>query len=113
MFVIMQSGSKQYRVSQGDRLVIEKLETVKGKDIEFKDVLLVSEGDKVLVGHPTVENAVVIGTAELEERGNKLYPLKKKRRKNYRRRIGHRQTMSVVRIKEIKTSLTVQAAEST
>jgi len=104
MFAIMQSGSKQYRVSQGDRVLIEKVDAVKGKDIEFKEVLLVSEGDKVLVGHPTVDNAVVIGTAESEERGVKLYPLKKKRRKNYRRRIGHRQTMSVVRIKEIKTS---------
>ncbi len=104
MFAIIQSGSKQYRVSPGDRILAEKIEAAKGKDIEFKEVLLVSEGDTVLIGHPTVSNAIVIGTAEGEERGVKLYPLKKKRRKNYRRRIGHRQTMSVVRIKEIKAS---------
>jgi large subunit ribosomal protein L21 len=104
MFAIMQSGSKQYRVSQGERLLIEKIDAAVGQDIEFTDVLLVSTGEKVLVGRPRVEKAVVIGTAEPEERADKIYPLKKKRRKNYRRRIGHRQTMSVVRIKEIRTS---------
>jgi large subunit ribosomal protein L21 len=104
MFAIIQSGSKQYRVSQGDRILVEKVESAVGEDIKFTDVLLVSEDGKVLVGRPKVDKAVVIGTVEAEEKGVKLYPLKKKKRKNYRRRIGHRQTMSAVRIKEIKTS---------
>ncbi|MEJ2746022.1 MAG: 50S ribosomal protein L21 [bacterium] len=101
MFAIIQSGSKQYRVAQGDRILVEKLESDAGKDVKFEEVLLVSEEGKVSVGCPTVDKAVVIGTVEAEEKGEKLYPLKKKRRKNYRRRVGHRQTMSAVRIKEI------------
>lgn len=104
MFAIIQNGSKQYRVSPGDRILIEKVQFAAGKDVKFTEVLLISEGDKVLVGRPTVDKAVVTGTVESEEKGVKLYPLKKKRRKNYRRRIGHRQTMSAVRIKEIKAA---------
>lgn len=104
MFAIIQNGAKQYRVSQGDRILIERVEFAAGQNVKFTEVLLVTEGDKVLVGHPTVDKAVVVGTVEAEEKGVKLYPLKKKRRKNYRRRIGHRQTMSAVRINEIKTS---------
>jgi large subunit ribosomal protein L21 len=103
MFAIIQNGSKQYRVSQGDRILIEKVEFTAGQNVKFTEVLLVSEEGKVLVGQPTVEKAVVVGTVEGEEKGVKLYPLKKKKRKNYRRRIGHRQTMSAVRIKEITT----------
>ena len=104
MFAIIQNGSKQYRVSQGDRILIEKVEPTEGKDIRFTEVLLVAEGDKLLLGRPSVDKADVTGTIEAEEKGVKLYPLKKKRRKNYTRRIGHRQTKSAVRIKEIKTT---------
>jgi len=102
MFAIIKSGAKQYKVSAGERVLVEKLQPPEGENIEFKDVLLISDGATVHVGRPMVENAVVSGVSEGNERGEKLYPLKKKRRKNYRRRIGHRQTMSAVRITEIK-----------
>jgi large subunit ribosomal protein L21 len=82
-------------------VLVERLNLPAGQDVEFKDVLLLAEGGKVTIGRPVVDGAVVKGVVEGEERGIKLFPLKKKRRKNYRRRIGHRQIAAVVRIKEI------------
>lgn len=102
MFAIIKTGGKQHRVSSGDTLLIEKLKPEEGKNVEFKDVLLVADGKKVLIGQPIVDNAVVLGEVESEAKGEKLYPFKKKRRKKYRRLIGHRQKLSVVKIKEIK-----------
>jgi large subunit ribosomal protein L21 len=101
MFAIIESGSKQYKVSAGDKIEIYALGLAPGKDVEFKDVLLIADGPKVLVGRPVIEGAKVVGTAEGEKRGEKLFPLQRRRRKNSQRRIGHRQTLSVVRIKEI------------
>ena len=101
MFAILESGSKQYKVSVGDKIEIYALGLEQGKDVEFKDVLLVADGEKVLVGKPVIEGAKVIGTPEGEKKGPKLNPLSRRRRKNSQRRMGHRQHMSVVRIKEI------------
>lgn len=101
MFAIIKDGAKQYRVSAGGRILVDRMESPAGQDVEFKEVLLISGDGKVAVGKPCIKNAVVRGVIEGEERGEKLFPLKKKRRKSYRRRIGHRQTMSAVRIKEI------------
>ncbi len=102
MFAIIKIGGKQYRVSPGDRLDVERLEPFKGQEVRFNDVLLIVDKKGVAVGQPVVEKAVVLGELEGEKKGKKLYPLKKKRRKNYRRRIGHRQLMSIVKINEIK-----------
>jgi large subunit ribosomal protein L21 len=101
MFAIIESGSKQYKVSEGDRIEIYALGLEPGKEVEFKEVLLVADGKKVLVGRPVVEGAKVVGTAEGEKKGPKLFPLQRRRRKNSQRRIGHRQKMSVVRISSI------------
>ncbi len=101
MFAIIESGSKQYKVSAGDRIEIYALGLDPGKEVEFPNVLLVADGGKVVVGKPVIEGAKVVGTAEGVKKGGKLFPLSKRRRKNSQRRIGHRQKMSVVRIKEI------------
>lgn len=101
MFAIIESGSKQYKVAAGDAIEIYALGLEPGKDVEFKEVLLVADGKKVLVGRPVVEGAKVVGTSEGEKKSKKLFPLQRRRRKNSQRRIGHRQKVTVVRIKEI------------
>ncbi len=98
MYAVIKTGGKQYRVSKDDVLQIERLEGDAGAKIEFTDVLMVGDGSSVKVGAPIVSGAKV--TAELVEqtRGPKLIAFKKRRRKNSRRKTGHRQDLSKVRI---------------
>jgi len=98
MYAVIKTGGKQYRVSQDDILKVEKLDGDNGSTIEFSDVLMVGEGDSVKVGAPFVSGAKV--TAELVEqaRGPKVIAFKKRRRKNSRRKKGHRQDLTVLRI---------------
>jgi large subunit ribosomal protein L21 len=90
MYAVIQTGGKQYRVQPGDKVIIEKLAGDVGDALEFGEVLLVSDENSVAVGQPLIEGAKV--TAEIVEhsRGDKLVVYKFKRRKNYRRRNGHR-----------------------
>ncbi len=101
MYAVIKTGGKQYRVAQNDLLTIERLEGEPGASIEFSDVLMVGEGDKVKVGAPFVDGAKV--TAELvdQARGPKVIAFKKRRRQNSRRKKGHRQQLSLVRITSI------------
>lgn len=101
MYAVIKTGGKQYRVAQNDLLTVERLEGDVGGTIEFSDVLMVGEGDSVKVGAPFVDGAKV--TAELvdQARGPKVIAFKKRRRKNSRRKKGHRQHLSLVRITEI------------
>lgn len=98
MYAVIKTGGKQYRVAQNDLLTIERLEGEPGASIEFADVLMVGNGDQVKVGTPFVSGAKV--TAELvdQARGPKVIAFKKRRRKNSRRKKGHRQHLSLVRI---------------
>jgi large subunit ribosomal protein L21 len=98
MYAVIKTGGKQYRVAKDDVLTIEKLPAEQGATVEFTDVLMVGEGASVKVGTPTVAGAKV--TAELVEqtRGPKVIAFKKRRRKNSRRKRGHRQDLSTVRI---------------
>ena len=98
MYAVIKTGGKQYRVAQNDLLTIERLEGVPGASIEFADVLMVGNGEQVKVGAPFVSGAKV--TAELvdQARGPKVIAFKKRRRKNSRRKKGHRQHLSLVRI---------------
>ncbi len=98
MYAVIKTGGKQYRVKKDDVLNIERLEGDTGATIEFTDVLMVGSGSGVKVGSPTVSGAKV--TAELVEqtRGPKLIVFKKRRRKNSRRKRGHRQDLTTVRI---------------
>ncbi|PPD28477.1 MAG: 50S ribosomal protein L21 [Hyphomicrobium sp.] len=98
MYAVIKTGGKQYRVSKDDVLDIEKLEGDAGSSIEFTDVLMVGEGASVKIGMPMLAGAKV--TAELVEqtRGPKLIAFRKRRRKNSRRKKGHRQDLTTVRI---------------
>ncbi len=102
MYAVVETGSKQYRVSAGDRLEIERLEIEAGQPVTFERVLLVSNEGKLSVGAPTVANATVVGDVVEHIRGEKKIAFKMKRRKGYHKTIGHRQELTVVQIKEIK-----------
>ncbi len=101
MYAVIKTGGKQYRVAANDQLEVERLDGAAGSTVEFAEVLMVGEGDTVKVGRPLVDGAKV--TAELVEqkRGPKLIAFKKRRRKNSRRKKGHRQDLTVVRITDI------------
>ena len=98
MYAVIKTGGKQYRVAKDDVVIVEKLEAEPGATVEFNEVLLVGEGESVKVGTPALSGAKV--TAELVEqtRGPKVIAFKKRRRKNSRRKRGHRQDLTKVRI---------------
>ena len=102
MYAVLETGSKQYRVSAGDTLQIERLETPAGQPHIFDRVLLVSNDGKVTIGAPTVASASVVADVLEHKRGEKVISFKMKRRKGYHKKIGHRQELTVVQIKEIK-----------
>ncbi len=101
MYAVIKTGGKQYRVAKDDVLVIEKIEGEAGSEVEFTEVLMIGGNGTPKIGTPTVPGAKV--TAELVEqtRGPKLIAFKKRRRKNSRRKRGHRQDLTKVRITNI------------
>ncbi len=101
MYAVIKTGGKQYRVAANDKLSIEKLEGAAGATIEFTEVLMVGSGASVKVGTPTVAGAKVIAELVEQDRGPKVIAFKKRRRKNSRRKKGHRQDLTIVRIKDI------------
>ena len=102
MYAVIESGSKQYRVAAGDTLEVELLSAEVGKPFTFERVLLVGNDGKTTIGSPTIANATVLADVVENIRGVKTTAFKLKRRKGYRKKIGHRQELSVVKIKEIK-----------
>ena len=109
-YSIIETGSKQYRVSAGDTLQIERLPIEAGQPVTFERVLLVSGDGKVVVGAPTVANAVVVADVVDHIRGEKKIAFKMKRRKGYHKTIGHRQELTVVKIKELRSELGITTA---
>ena len=103
MYAVLETGSKQYRVAAGDTVEIERLETEAGKPFTFDRVLLVNNDGKLSVGTPTVDGAKVIADVVAHKRGEKKLTFKMRRREGYHKSIGHRQELTVVKIKEIKT----------
>jgi large subunit ribosomal protein L21 len=101
MYAVIKTGGKQYRVEPDDVIKIERLDNEAGSDVTFDQVLLVGEEGNATVGAPTVDGASVVGTVLEQARGRKIIVFKKKRRKNYRRKAGHRQDLTVVRITDI------------
>ena len=108
MFAVIESGGKQHRVAEGD---VVRLETIKAEDggtlapgsaVEFDQILMMSNAGQVIAGTPSVEGGVVKGEVVSEGRGKKVRIIKFKRRKNYLRRQGHRQSYSDVRITRIE-----------
>src|SRR5215475_11243883 len=102
MYAVLETGSKQYRVSAGDRVEIERLAVEAGQPVTFDRVLLVNNEGKITVGSPTVANATVVADVVEHIRGEKKVTFKMKRRKGYHKTIGHRQELTVVKIKEIQ-----------
>jgi large subunit ribosomal protein L21 len=102
MYAVLETGSKQYRVSAGDTLQIERLAVEAGQPFTFDRVLMVNNDGKVTVGSPTVASATVVADVVEHIRGEKKIAYKMKRRKGFRKTIGHRQELTVVKIKEIK-----------
>jgi large subunit ribosomal protein L21 len=104
MYAVLETGSKQYRVAAGDTLEVERLPVEAGKPVTFDRVLLVNNGGKLVVGTPTIKSASVVADVVEHIRGDKKLTFKMKRRKGYRKSIGHRQELTVVKIKEIQMS---------
>ncbi|MCZ6807244.1 MAG: 50S ribosomal protein L21 [Deltaproteobacteria bacterium] len=102
MYAVIRSGGKQYRVSQGGRLRVEKLEGEVGSSVTLDDVLMVGEEGNVKIGAPCVDGARVTGTIIAQGRGAKLTIFKMKRRKGYRRKYGHRQDYTEIRVDQIQ-----------
>ena len=111
MYAVVTTGGKQYRVEAGSELVIEQLGAEAGAPITFDRVLLVGDGEAVTIGTPTVEGATVSGTVLGEALGPKLIIFKFKQKATYRRKNGHRQHMTRVRIDEINASGSKAKAE--
>jgi large subunit ribosomal protein L21 len=102
MFAVIKTGGKQYRVAAQDVLEIDEIEGQPGETIKFEEVLLIG-GDAVTLGAPTVAGALVAAEVVEQGRGPKIIAFKKRRRKNSRRKRGHRQEFTRVRITEIRT----------
>ncbi|WP_045837379.1 50S ribosomal protein L21 [Hyphomicrobium sp. 99] len=101
MYAVIKTGGKQYRVSKDDVVTIERVSGDAGAKVEFDQVLMVGSGADVTIGAPIVSGAKVIAELVKQSRGPKLIAFKKRRRKNSRRKKGHRQDLSVVRITDI------------
>ena len=102
MYAVIKTGGKQYRVEEGDRLRIEKIETATGEKIEFDQVLLVADGNDVKVGQPLLDGAKVTGEVLEQGRHKKIKIVKFRRRKHHRKQQGHRQWFTEVKITGIK-----------
>jgi large subunit ribosomal protein L21 len=102
MYAVIETGGKQYRVTAGDTLDVERLETEAGKPHTFDRVLLVANDGKVSVGTPTLASAKVTADVTRHLRGEKKIAFKMKRRKGYHKTIGHRHELTRVKITDIK-----------
>ncbi|NIQ00211.1 MAG: 50S ribosomal protein L21 [Nitrospinaceae bacterium] len=101
MFAVVATGGKQYRVAQGDVIQVEKLEASPGETVTLDKVLLVGEGEQVEVGRPFLEGCSVSCEVTEQAKGKKIIVFKKHRRKNYRRKNGHRQQLTCLKVTDI------------
>ena len=101
MFAVIKTGGKQYKVRKDDVLVIEKIDAEAGASVDFNDVLMIGDSEKATIGAPLVGGAVVKADVVEQTRGDKVVIFKKKRRKNHRRKNGHRQHLSVIKVTDI------------
>jgi large subunit ribosomal protein L21 len=101
MYAIVRTGGKQYQDANGDQVRVEKLEGNVGDSVDLNDVLMVVDGEEVQVGQPVLENARVTATIAEQGKGKKVIVFKKKRRKGYRLKKGHRQAYTALKIVEI------------
>jgi large subunit ribosomal protein L21 len=104
MFAVIRTGGKQYKVASGDVIEVEKLEGENGATLTLDEVLMVFDGGSATVGTPLVAGATVTAELVRQARGPKIIIFKKKRRQNYRRKKGHRQDLTVLRITGIQVA---------
>ncbi len=102
MFAVIKTGGKQYQVSEGDVVRVDKLEAKVGDKVSLDQVLMVGEGAKVKIGAPTVQGSLVTGVVTRQFRDRKIIVFKFKRRKKYRNKNGHRQSLTELKITKIK-----------
>lgn len=101
MYAIIRTGGKQYQVAGGDKLRVEKLEGNVGDTVEIDDVLMVVDGENITIGRPVVEKAKVIAKIAEQGRDKKVIVFKKKRRKGYKLKKGHKQHYTGLEIEQI------------
>jgi large subunit ribosomal protein L21 len=106
MFAIIKTGGKQYRVAPGDQIVVERIAGDVGFEIVLPEVLALGGNGNPVIGKPFVADAAVSARIVQQPRGNKVIVFKKKRRKNYRRKRGHRQELTVLKIQAIRSGAT-------
>ena len=101
MYAVIETGGKQYKVSEGDIIFVEKLEVEEGSEFTFDQVLAISGNDGLVLGKPTVAGAVVKANVVKNGKGKKIYVFKYKSKKNEKKKIGHRQPYTKVQITSI------------
>jgi len=102
MFAVIRTGGKQYLVSPGDKIKIEKLEKEEGKEVTFTDVLLVEKSNKLEIGTPKVKGAKVLGKILKQDKAKKIIILKYKPKTRYKKKTGHRQPFTEIEILKIE-----------
>ena len=100
-YAIVETGGKQYKVSAGQKIEVERLGVAEGEDVELPKVLFIANGDDTIIGSPTIDGAKVIATCLGERKGDKIIVFKYKSKVRYRRKTGHRQLHTALEIKEI------------
>lgn len=101
MYAVIKTGGKQHRVSEGDVIAFEKINGSKGDTVFFHEVLMVAKGEDVRVGTPVLGGARVVGEIIEQTKSPKIHVFRMKRRKGFRKKTGHRQNITKMRIKEI------------
>ena len=104
MFAVLKTGGKQYKVSKNSKLLVEKIDGQVGDEILFNEILVIGDGDTVNTGSPKIEDAAVLAEVIKQTRGPKITIIYKRRRKNSRRKQGHRQDLTLLKIKDIALS---------
>ena len=110
MYAVIRSGGKQYKVSKDDVISVEKLTAEAGDKISLDEVLMISEKDNLIIGDPIIKGATVNAEVVEQTRAKKIIVFKKKRRHNYRRKNGHQQNLTTLKIVDIKATATKKAA---
>lgn len=103
MYAVIKTGGKQYRVGEGDLLRVEKIKGEVGEIVEFEEILMIANGERVEIGRPVLSGSKVLGEIIEQGRGKKVIVFKSKRRKGYSKKQGHRQPYTVLKIKEINS----------
>ena len=102
MYAVIKTGGKQYRVVEGDLLRVEKIKGEIGETVELEEILMIANGERVEIGRPVLNDSKVLGEIVEQGKAKKIIVFKSKRRKGYRKKQGHRQQYTVLKIKEIK-----------